>query len=139
MNSVGLYYKTYRRGEKTGPFCDNCTFYKNDDQVNLPGGSATVQLKDSSFITPEGDSGYSNNVWINNGCGDAGFGGLCASHYVLPPDTKVIGQPLHFKTQTNYGRIGKAATWTDALIFYNGSTYFDEVRICVFSCVIPQI
>ncbi|MEC7987608.1 MAG: right-handed parallel beta-helix repeat-containing protein [Myxococcota bacterium] len=74
-SNKSLYWKTYRRGEHSGPLCDGCTFVNTN--FDLMGGSALVEFKDSHFYS------HGNSININHHCrvGDAATGSLCASHF----------------------------------------------------------
>ena len=104
LNNKGLYAKSFRRGAATGPLCTNCTFHKCETVLNGPGGSAAVELHDTTF----GDDRVLT-FGINHHCGLAPeqTGGLCASHYTI--DATVAGGGV-----LQY--IDEAAAGSDAII-----------------------
>ena len=70
----GLYWKTYRRGPRSGPICADCTFARTT--IEGLGGSAHVEFQNSEFYRSH------EAYQVNHHCSlDGGTGGLCASHY----------------------------------------------------------
>ena len=124
LNLKGFYWKSYRRGENSDVFCDNCTFYNNGVQMIGPGGSAVVEFKDSKVWASSG----SNVVNVNHHCGLINAlgvtGGVCASHYLFN-NVDFGSNPPIFYTETRDP--GTSLQETDVLIFYQGLTLFDTV------------
>jgi hypothetical protein len=107
----GAYYKTFRRGRNSGPWCDGCYFYKVN-HPNFPGGSCMWEMKDTIFDE------LVTNININHHCGLDGewTGGLCASHFWFTGSSEVRGGEL---------RIGnEAETYSDSIVYLNGFTHF---------------
>ena len=95
MNNKSFYWKTYRRGENSDEFCNNCTFYNNYIQIMGTGGTGM--------------------------CGLLGTGGtegsMCVSHYILNDDNDFGTTDPIFYTETQADGV---LQMTDVLIFYNG-------------------
>ncbi|CAD7953699.1 unnamed protein product [Amoebophrya sp. A120] len=84
-NLKGFYWKTYRRGEGAGPFCRDCLFMANNQQMEGPGGSGHVEFVNNKFYTsaeehhnPAMVVSFNHHCNLNN---DEDTGGLCASHF----------------------------------------------------------
>ena len=74
-SNKGLYWKTYRRGEGSGPLCEGCRFVETGAEA--PGGSGHVAFEDTEFYWRGGE-----DIQINHHCHvDNDTGGLCASHF----------------------------------------------------------
>jgi len=108
------YYKTFRRGVRTGPYCVNC-FYTNNLHPMAPGGSCMFEFKDTVFE----DTLY--GLMINHHCGNNNewTGGLCASHFWFTGNSEYKGD---FKLK-NDGFDG-ARRYSDSLVYYKGRSYF---------------
>jgi hypothetical protein len=115
---VSNYYKTYRRGERTGPFCDGCLYIGSTIGPMLGGGSCMWELKDTVFEDTQ------QGLLVNHHCGFDGewTGGLCASHFWLTGSSEWKGSgPLKL---VNDGEIA-ARGYSDSIVHYKGRTYFN--------------
>jgi hypothetical protein len=107
--NAGLYYKTFRRGSNSGPWCDGCYFYKLD-HPNLPGGSLMWEMKDTVFEETLA------SIHINHHCGMSSewTGGLCASHFWFSGTSEIGSARL-----TN-----EATEYSDSIVRLGEFTYF---------------
>lgn len=84
-NNKGLYWKTYRRGpESVTPFCENCVFMANNQEMEGPGGTGLIDFPGSKFFASEKANGNKQmTVSVNHHCdiNDViDLGAICASH-----------------------------------------------------------
>ena len=107
-----MYWKSYRRGENSGPLCTDCTFINTN--FDLMGGSALVEFKDTHFYRDN------NNININHHCrvGNAATGGLCASHF-------------DFRTSHFYDYDAATESYNPASIFFRSEV--DDTSALIFS------
>lgn len=108
------YFKTFRRGKRSGPFCDGC-YIVGAHHPMTPGGSCMWEYKDTTFE----DSLY--GLHVNHHCGNDGewTGGLCASHVWFTGNAEWKG-----KFRLKNDGFHKSGHYTDTIVHYKGSTYF---------------
>ncbi|CAD7937169.1 unnamed protein product [Amoebophrya sp. A120] len=84
-NLKGFYWKTYRRGLGVAPFCKNCVFMANNQQMEGPGGSGHLEFPGSRFYSSAEDNQWNDmTVSFNHHCNlndPEDTGGMCASHF----------------------------------------------------------
>jgi hypothetical protein len=107
------YYKTFRRGIRSGPICEGC-FYTDNLFPNTPGGACMWEYKDTVFE----DTLIGLN--INHHCGNDGewTGGICASHIMFTGSSEWKGE---FKV--NNDGFPKCKGYSDSIVHYAGTTY----------------
>lgn len=130
-NVKGLQWKTYRRGELSGPLCDGCTFISTPE---LPGGDGLVELRHTNFLdgsgvrinyhcnaggtinpSPHSPSTTTSSSLSRSPSSTASFsstGGLCASHYLIS------GEKLPAWV------LSEASVQTSALVTVGGTTRY---------------
>jgi len=116
----GNYYKTFRRGIRTGPFCKGC-FYTDDKHPMTSGGSCMWEFRDTVF------EDIMEGLKVNHHCGNDGewTGGLCASHVWFTGSSQWIGRyPFKLINDCQIGR-NWCKQYTDVLVHLNGTTYFN--------------
>jgi hypothetical protein len=111
---AGNYYKTFRRGARSGPFCQDCHIVDSLHPMT-PGGSCMWEYKNTIF------DNILYGLHVNHHCGNDGewTGGLCASHVWFTGSSEWKGD---FKL-LNDG-FPKAHSYTDTVVHLSGSTYF---------------
>jgi len=111
---AGNYYKTFRRGKRSGPFCEDCHIVDTLHPI-APGGSCMWEYKNTVF------DNILYGLHVNHHCGNDGewTGGLCASHVWFSGSSEWRGD---FKL-LNDG-FPKAHDYTDTVVHLSGSTFF---------------